>query len=130
MRRDPKDSIKTKIIPDKTRAEKEIAKLEAFTKTISNFDDLPDLIEECTELMGLNDTSGTGRGTKAFTRDVLSIEIAGPNRLQLTLVDLPGLIMSANNEQTTEDVTLIHDLVNDYISESRTIILAVVTAKK
>lgn len=129
MRRDSKDSIKTKIIPDKGRPGSEVAKLEAFGKTISDFRELPALIEEATDLMGLNSTGDSSRGTKAFSRDVLSVEIAGPNRLQLTLVDLPGLIMSANKEQTEEDVKLIHELVHDYISESRTIMLAVISAK-
>ncbi|KAK4575336.1 hypothetical protein LTR86_001190 [Recurvomyces mirabilis] len=129
MRRAPKDTISTKIIPDKSRPDAEVAKLEAFNQTISDFTELPQLIETATDLMGLNDAEGSGRGTKAFTRDVLSVEIAGPTRLQLTLVDLPGLIQSANKQQTPEDVKLIHELVQDYLSESRTIMLAVVSAK-
>jgi len=40
------------------------------------------------------------------------------------------LIQSANKQQTPEDVKLIHELVQDYISESRTIMLAVVSAKE
>ena len=130
MRRAPKDSISCKIIPDKSRPDAEVSKLEAFSQTISDFSELPQLIETATDLMDLNDIAGTGRGTKAFTRDVLSVEIAGPTRLQLTLVDLPGLIMSANNQQTEEDIKLIHELVQDYISEKRTIMLAVISAKE
>ena len=47
----------------------------------------------------------------------------------LAVVDLPGLIHSANKQQTEADVSLINDLVNEYISKQRTIILAVITAK-
>ena len=129
LRRAPKDAIHTKIIPDKTRSEAEIAKLMAFSQTITDFSELPALIEKATDLMGLNTVDGSSNGTKAFTRDVLSVEIAGPDRLQLTLVDLPGLIMSANNQQTDEDIKLIHELVQDYIGEKRTIMLAVISAK-
>lgn len=53
------------------------------------------------------------------------------NRLIIisTLVDLPGLIHSANRMQSEDDVTLIQELVLDYMKNPRTIILAVVTAK-
>ena len=44
-------------------------------------------------------------------------------------MDLPGLIHSSNKVQSDEDVTVIKNLVNDYIAEKRTIILAVVSAK-
>ena len=46
-----------------------------------------------------------------------------------TLVDLPGLIHSANKAQSEEDVRLIRSLVEDYIQEERTIVLAVLSAK-
>ncbi|TKA23456.1 hypothetical protein B0A50_07483 [Salinomyces thailandicus] len=84
-------------------------------------------MEEATNLMGLGDDgSGTSR---AFSRDVLSIEIAGPGRPHLTLVDLPDLIHSENKMQSKEDVELIRGLVDDCIKEKRTIIMAVVSAK-
>lgn len=76
--------------------------------------------------MGLEEV---GQTNKAFSRDVLTVEISGPSRPQLTLVDLPGLIHAANRMQSEEDVTLIQELVLDYMKNPRTIILAVVTAK-
>ncbi|OQO03026.1 hypothetical protein B0A48_11310 [Cryoendolithus antarcticus] len=79
--------------------------------------------------MGLNAGTASSRGTLAFTRDVLSIEISGPSHPQLTLVDLPGLIHTPTKEQTREDVKLIHEMVSEYLEEKRTIMLAVVSAK-
>tara|TARA_R110002003_G_scaffold9_18_gene535 strand:+ start:532 stop:1509 length:978 start_codon:yes stop_codon:yes gene_type:complete len=76
--------------------------------------------------MGLEEV---GQTNKAFARDVLTVEISGPSRPQLTLVDLPGLIHSANRMQSEEDVKLIQELVLDYMKNPRTIILAVITAK-
>jgi hypothetical protein len=76
--------------------------------------------------MGLEEV---GQSNKAFARDVLTVEISGPSRPQLTLVDLPGLIHSANRMQSEEDVKLIQELVLDYMMNPRTIILAVITAK-
>lgn len=127
LRRAANPSISTKIIPDKVRPSTEKKRLEAFRSSIVDFSELPNLMEEATNLMGLGD-DGNGT-TRAFSRDVLSIEIAGPGRPHLTLVDLPGLIHSENKMQSKEDVELIRGLVDDYIKEKRTIIMAVVSAK-
>ncbi|KAJ5585211.1 UDP-N-acetylglucosamine transferase subunit alg14 [Penicillium hispanicum] len=83
---------------------------------------LPSLIEEATAAMGLGQDN-------AFTKDVLIIEISGPNLPQLTLVDLPGLMHSANKAQSDEDIDVINSLVEEYITAERTIILVVVSAK-
>ncbi|KAK0258042.1 hypothetical protein B0A54_07101 [Friedmanniomyces endolithicus] len=127
LRRATTTSINTKIIPDKQRPSTEKKRLEQFKSTIVDFAELPNLMEEATNLMGLGD-DGSGIA-RAFSRDVLSIEIAGPGRPHLTLVDLPGLIHSENKMQSKEDVALIQGLVDDYIREKRTIIMAVVSAK-
>ncbi|KAK4541234.1 hypothetical protein LTR36_008150 [Oleoguttula mirabilis] len=129
MRRDVRDSIRTTIVPDKSRSEAEIAKLEAFSQSISDFSELPRLIEEAAETMDLKTGDDGSGGNKAFSRDVLSIEIAGPDKLQITLVDLPGLVNSATKDHSKADVDLIHELVQDYVSEGRTIMLAVISAK-
>lgn len=117
LRRAPTASISTKIIPDKARPTTEKKRLEAFKSSILDFSELPNLIEEATNLMGLDD-DGTG-AARAFSRDVLSIEIAGPGRPHLTLVDLPGLIHAENKMQSKDDVELIRGLVQDYIDEVR-----------
>ncbi|KAI8934760.1 hypothetical protein NX059_008448 [Plenodomus lindquistii] len=113
------------IVPDKLRPERERKKLKSFARTINDFGQLPEVIEQATLEMGLTGAAET----KAFARDVLSVEITGPDRPQLTLVDLPGLIHSANKAQTETDKDLILNLVQEYMSNSRTIILAVVSAK-
>jgi len=127
LRRAATASISTRIIPDKVRPHEEKKRLEAFKSSIVDFSELPGLMEEATNLMGLGDDGIVP--ARAFSRDVLSIEIAGPGRPHLTLVDLPGLIHSENKHQSTEDVELIKGLVNDYIKEKRTIVMAVVSAK-
>ncbi|KAI7196535.1 hypothetical protein KC352_g20746, partial [Hortaea werneckii] len=130
LRRAPQVAILTKIIPDKVRPAEEKKRLEGFKRTIVDFSELPDLMEEATNLMGLGGVDdGAGGPARAFSRDVLSIEIAGPGRPHLTLVDLPGLIHSENKMQSKEDVELIRGLVDDYLKEKRTIIMAVVSAK-
>lgn len=76
MRRGDSRSITCKINPDKNRPENEQAKLLSFGKTIEDFSDLPTVIDEATEAMGL----GSG---KAFSRDVLSVEIWGLKHPQM-----------------------------------------------
>jgi hypothetical protein len=80
MRRDNSPSITCKINPDKSRPEEEQKALADFSQSIQSFDELPALIEKATSLMGLDMAIGT---VKAFSRDVLSIEICGPGRPQL-----------------------------------------------
>lgn len=58
----------------------------------------------------------------------LRIEVTGPIGLHLSVVDLPGLISVANEEQTEEDVEAVHNMVTSYLRKSRTIILAVLQA--
>jgi hypothetical protein len=59
---------------------------------------------------------------------VLRIDVRGPVGLHLSIVDVPGLISVPNEEQTDDDVQTVHTLVDSYISDPRTIILAVVQA--
>ena len=76
LRRQPTTSVTIKINPSKLRTEEEQLKLSGFNKTISDLTELPDVIEDATQAMGLGES-------KAFSRDVLSVEICGPDRPQL-----------------------------------------------
>jgi GTPase SAR1 family protein len=128
LRRSPKSSIATKIIPDKARSAKEKEELAKFKLSITNFDELPNLIDSATKAMGLGDIS-SGATLHAFTKDVLSIEIYILDRPQLTLVDLPGLIHLENQSQSHDDMILVSELIERYIAKSRTIILPITSAK-
>ncbi|KAF9733790.1 dynamin family protein [Paraphaeosphaeria minitans] len=127
LRRDPVPTIKIAINPDKNRPESEQAQLRAFNRTIEDFSQLPTIIGDATQAMGLEQVGAAN--SRAFSRDVLTIEICGPDRPQLTVVDLPGLIHATNKAQTEADKELILDLVKDYMRNPRTIILAVISAK-
>ena len=72
--------------------------------------------------MGVSDSS------KAFSADVLRIEISGPTQLHLTIVGLPGLIHSENKLQSAADIQIVQDMVCGYVI-GRGVILAVVSAK-
>ncbi|KAF1925405.1 GTP-binding protein [Didymella exigua CBS 183.55] len=127
LRRSPSATISITITPDKLRPSDEQDTLKKFRKSIDDFGQLPAIIDEATQEMGLGVVGGIG--SKAFSRDVLSVEITGPDRPQLTLVDLPGLIHATNKSQTEADKELILNLVKEYMANPRTIILAVISAK-
>ena len=76
MKRGDSRQITCKIIPDKNRPQTEQDELLSFDKTIEDFSELPTIIDEATEAMGL----GSG---KAFSRDVLSVEIWGLKHPQM-----------------------------------------------
>ena len=123
LRRAEEKKVLVKIVPSDDRSLEDAERLRGFNGSLGDFDDLPRVIEEATDAMGLTSSS------YAFSKDVLSIEISGPDRPQLTIVDLPGLIHSENKSQSRADVEIVSQLVSAYINNKRTIILAVVTAK-
>ncbi|KAL2803302.1 P-loop containing nucleoside triphosphate hydrolase protein [Aspergillus granulosus] len=90
---------------------------------LDSFDVLPILIEKAKGAIGIT-THG-----KAFSNDLLRVEVSGPDRPHLTIVDLPGLIHSETKQQSAMDVQLVQDVVQSYMKEPRSIILAVVSAK-
>lgn len=115
-------NIAVSIIPALHTDDAQRAKLEAVKETIQGLDEFPELVEKAKVHMGLENGS-------AFSRHVLRVEVAGPGKPKLTIVDLPGLIHSANKEQSENDKDLITELVESYVSNARSIVLAVVSAK-
>jgi GTPase SAR1 family protein len=125
MRRSTVDSLTIKVIPDDERPTSEKESIKTFAETIKDFEELPTIMDRAMAVMGIG-TSGSQ--SSAFARDVLSVEIEGPSRPQLTFVDLPGLIQNETKGVTKADVELVQEITDRYISQSRTIILAVVSA--
>lgn len=123
LRRAQNAGATVSIVPHSSHTESERKGLSGFQAVMASFDDLPGIIESAKSAMGIS-THG-----KAFSKDILRIEISGPDRPHLTIVDLPGLIHSETKHQTASDVELIQDVVQGYMKESRCIILAVVSAK-
>ena len=127
LRRANTNTLTIKIIPDPKRPVNEQIPFKAFKESITNFDELPRIMDAATTIMDIG--AGTsGPKSNAFARDVLSIEIEGPSRPQLTLVDIPGLIHTATKGITEADVQLVGEITEQYIKQPRTICLAVVSA--
>ena len=115
--------ISVTITASSTRPRTERHALESFARELSSLEDLPTTMADAGIAMGLSATSS------AFSSDILRLEVRGPEMPQLTIVDLPGLIHSENKYQSADDVALVNALVEEYMSQDRSIILAVVSAK-
>ena len=126
LRRVPKDEddVDICIIPgaERTEEEKEALKKFTYVGTLADLD-LGKVVEDAKVAMGL------GGNVKVFSTDILRIEISGPSQPHLTMVDLPGLFLAGNKDQSQEDAALVEALVLSYMKKPRTIILAVVSAK-
>lgn len=118
------EKINVSIVPHNSRAKAERESLADFKEALNaDFGGLPDLVEKAKVAMGIT------KNGKAFSSDLLRVEISGPKHPHLTIVDLPGLIHSETKDQSAADVSLIQGLVNSYMKEKRCVILAVVSAK-
>lgn len=123
LRKTPAVGIKVSITPHRSRTQSDKDDLSKFDGTLESFSELPDLVEKAKFAMGISSHG------KAFSEDILRIEISGPDRPHLTIVDLPGLIHSENKQQSASDIKLITNVVKKYMKEPRSVMLAVVSAK-
>ena len=123
LRKTSQMGVTVSIVPHQARTESERLALSGFHEKLEGFEGLPNLIENAKAAMGIS-THG-----KAFSKDLLRVEVSGPDRPHLTIVDLPGLIHSETKQQSASDVELVQDVVQSYMKAPRSIILAVVSAK-
>ncbi|KAM0493934.1 hypothetical protein ACHAP8_008958 [Fusarium lateritium] len=101
---------------DKTKPTK------AFQRKKFDEEDLPDIIKEAKEHMGISQDGND------FSKDVLRLEIEGPNIYPLSLVDLPGLYHTSTHNQSSTGRDTVEELVESYMRQKNSIILVVVSA--
>lgn len=124
---DDERKIVATIIPHHSRSGPSKDKLRQYKREFQSFAELPVAIEDAGSLMGIKGFKGLVQGP-SFAEDVLRIEVLGKTGLHLSVVDLPGLIGVPSEEQTDNDVDIVHNLADSYVRNPRTIILAVVQA--
>lgn len=107
---------------NRKRPKHEQEKLKSFSESITDLNELPRIMEKAVGIMDISD------GHSAFAEDTLSIEIQGPDRPHLTLVDIPGIIQSSTRGVSNADVAKVAGITEHYIKQHRTICLAVVSA--
>jgi hypothetical protein len=68
-------------------------------------------------------------GQSTFSDDTLRIEVCGPTKSHLSVIDVPGIFRTTEEGMTTEDdISLVKNMVYKHIKNLRTIILAVKAA--
>ncbi|EGX48594.1 hypothetical protein AOL_s00080g223 [Orbilia oligospora ATCC 24927] len=89
------------------------------------------ILDEATVYMGIPKPGDKVEDTpdKRFSNDILKIELSGPHHPHLTIVDVPGLFHNSTIYQTEEDKDLIRNLIQTYIKDPRTIIMAVMDGR-
>ncbi|KFY50419.1 hypothetical protein V495_00273 [Pseudogymnoascus sp. VKM F-4514 (FW-929)] len=135
LHRTPETSVKVSIIPGPSANgnESHKLKLESFAKFLGekfHAEEFKAILDEAAVHMGLpgpnNDIENL---EKRFSDDILKIELSGPNHTNLSVVDVPGLFHNPTKYQTEEDKAIIRGLIERYITDPRTIIMAVLDAR-
>ncbi|KAJ3159370.1 hypothetical protein HDU86_001688 [Geranomyces michiganensis] len=81
-----------------------------------------------------DDTTSSARDSEAasnelkFVKNVVCLDIRGSG-VNLTLIDLPGIIRSVDRREDAQYIELVQELVRFYISKERAIIVATITCK-
>ncbi|KXH42390.1 interferon-induced GTP-binding protein Mx1 [Colletotrichum salicis] len=133
-RRDDSESVQISIIPSQDSDEDRKERLKKFVFSVEKNDlALADVFKkyylpwtnEAMGLRGVND--GDDSKLSTFAEDILKIEINSPTQHHLTVIDLPGIFRTSTKGLTTDnDIVIVRNMVNRYIKDQRTIILAVV----
>ncbi|KAI9896088.1 hypothetical protein N3K66_008988 [Trichothecium roseum] len=119
-RREREENVAVSIVPHNPTPEK-LEAVENFRREIKSLDEdtVKDIFSDAVNIMGINSGS-------AFSRDVLRVELSGPEEDHLTVIDIPGMFENPTEGLTTEsDIKLVKVMVKEYIKKPRTIILAV-----
>ncbi|KAF2495757.1 hypothetical protein BU16DRAFT_608235 [Lophium mytilinum] len=128
-RRESEKKVVVSIIPRPGADAAVDIRLRAFKRNISNLENegLGSIIAEANIVMGIRMTAeDTDSGLQAFSEDILKIEISGPDEEHFTVIDVPGIFRVSSPPLTTDsDVALVKTIVESYMGNSRTVILAV-----
>lgn len=128
LRKHPKTTILCTLVPSKNRKPGQKEHLENFQRSYSSREEFAfaALIDDARECMkyGVEPTQNN------FSEDVLQIRYSGPDLPSLTIVDLPGLVATKSKKgvNDTTGPVMVRKLVQRYMADEKSIILAVVHA--
>ncbi|KXH32597.1 interferon-induced GTP-binding protein Mx1 [Colletotrichum nymphaeae SA-01] len=128
-RRDASESVQISIIPSQDSNEDRKERLKKFGFSVKKNDlELADVFMKANEAMQLRDINDADASKlPIFAEDILKIEINSPDQYHLTIIDVPGIFRTPTKGLTTnDDIAVVRNIVNRYIKDQRTIILAVI----
>ena len=84
------------------------------------------------ELTGIIEqlTSTLTRSTSGFSTESVVIKLTSETAPDLTVIDLPGIVRTATEGQDQSVIREVNGLINDYLRQERTIILAVIPSNQ
>jgi predicted GTPase len=141
LRRSNETLLRVKIEPskDSKRPATEQAKMQRFSRNLSSWDGLADLVVQATTALGVSSRTDLGKpnnatkpkqqNTRKFTEDVLVIEKHGPDLPILSLMDLPGLFQGESADQDERSREIIANMVKKQFRLENNVILLVISAK-
>ncbi|KAH7412555.1 P-loop containing nucleoside triphosphate hydrolase protein [Cadophora sp. MPI-SDFR-AT-0126] len=101
-------------------------------RPLTSFDerDFSELLAEASECMGITLVGKQENSDlNSFSHNILKFELSGPEYENFSVVDLPGIFRKPTPGQTRkEDIPLVREMISKYLSNPRSIILAVVPA--
>ncbi|KAJ8614481.1 hypothetical protein CTAYLR_000866 [Chrysophaeum taylorii] len=75
-------------------------------------------------------TESLTRNTHGFSTESIIVRLTSPLSPDLTVVDLPGIVRTATVGQNVAVIEEVNSLIDDYLKQERTIILAVIPANQ
>ncbi|PMD53355.1 P-loop containing nucleoside triphosphate hydrolase protein [Hyaloscypha bicolor E] len=141
LRRSNETLLKVKIEPSKDikRSAGEEAKIQEFSRELSSWDGLANLVEEATTALGVStrtdskkshsSTTNKQQNARQYTEDVLIIEKHGPHLPILSLMDLPGLFQAESPNQNKRSREIVANLVEKQVRQKKNVVLLIISAK-
>ncbi|GLD99443.1 hypothetical protein PINS_up008162 [Pythium insidiosum] len=91
-----------------------------FHEDIASMTDVPHAIQKLTQVL-------VDEG-QYISDDQIVLELSGPDLPNVTLTDLPGLVRTVGDHEDKAIIGRVRDMVNRFMTQERTIIIAVVPA--
>jgi GTPase SAR1 family protein len=95
----------------------------AESGTTTNMDDLLSRIQALSNILA-------EAGENGFSRNSIAIKVSSPESPDLTLIDLPGIVRTATAGQHIGVIDQVNGLIDYYIQQPNTIILAVIPSNQ
>lgn len=99
------------------------ANVDHVTRTVHNPSELAGLLSEAANIITLNSLNG-------FSKDCIHVNVRSPHTPDLSLIDLPGIIRTTTLGQDKSVISEVDNLLSDFMSQSETIILAIIPSNQ
>lgn len=70
------------------------------------------------------------RSTQGFSSEAIVVRLTSPESPELTVIDLPGIVRTVTTGQRSQVIAEVDQLIDEYLTQDRTIILAVIPANQ